>query len=360
MDTEINTNIIIGHISGLSEINKDKFIDKIKNSVLGNKVNIIDLDKITNKITTDEQMGLLYNKFNELSIELQNENKKVLEIKMINTKIKEIEKKMNIYWKSKMEYNLMKQIKILSSRDKYILLVGYISFFKNHRIYLNLNLNMKFFIKVDSKSHTKEIISYNLDNFREEISNGDFDLNYLNPLFLTKKRNMIMNIYNKLGYMNLPLDTIINILEVNIQIDIPKTLYFVCDLKYDKKIPLNNLITNNITNYITVYNEEWLALTSPNINNLNTLKTININDFNIIKGITKKKSYIKITNDIIKIIKNKFYLYEITDTFQFIAYPSKNNIYKYITAKPIKFNRILELSNLYDQIIDIGIDIIKI
>jgi hypothetical protein len=359
MDTEINTQIIIGHIAGLSEINKDNFINMIKNSVLGGKVNIIDLDKITNKITNDEQMGLLYNKYNELSNELSNDNKKVMEIKIINSKMKEIEKKMNMYWKSKMEYNLMKQIKILSSKDKYILLVGYISFFKNHRIYLNLNLNMKFFIKVDSKQHTKEIITYNLDNFREEISNGNFDLNYLNPLFLTKKRTLIMNIYNKLNYINLSLDTIINVLEVNIQIDIPKILYFVSDIKYDKKIPINNLISN-INNFNTFYNEEWLALTSPNIHNLNSLKTINMNEFNIIKGITKKKSYIKINNNIIKIFKNKFFLYEISNTEQFIAYPSKNNIYKYITSKPIKYNRVLEINNLYNQIIDIGIDIIKI
>jgi hypothetical protein len=107
-------------------------------------------------------------------------------------------------------------------------------------------INMKFFIKVDHKIHTKEIITYNIENFREEICEGTFDLNYLNPLFLTKKRTLIMNIYNKLGYMNLPLDTIINILEVNIQIDIPKILYYVSDIKYDKKIPLNNLILNNI------------------------------------------------------------------------------------------------------------------
>ena len=40
------------------------------------KINIIDLDKITNKITADEQMGLLYNKYYELSNELQNDNNK--------------------------------------------------------------------------------------------------------------------------------------------------------------------------------------------------------------------------------------------------------------------------------------------
>jgi len=358
MDTEINTDNIIGHIAGLSEINKKNIVDMILNSSIGDKICIIDLDKITNKITSDENMGLLYNKYNELNSNLDNENNKIIDIKSINNKIKEIEKKMNLYWKSKMEYNLMKQIKSIS-KNKYILLIGFISFFKNHRIYLNLNLNMKFFIKVEHNNHTKEIISYNLDNFKEDIITGNFDLNYLNPLFLTKKRNMIMNIYNKLGYMNLNIDTILNIIELNIQFDIPDTLYFVSDIKYDKKIPINNLFFNN-NNYNIAFNEEWLALTSPNIQNLNTLKNININDFNIIKGISKKKSFIKINNDIIKYLKNKFYLYEIINTEFFIAYPSKKNIYKFITSKPIKFNRLLEINNLYNQIIDIGIDIIKI
>ena len=336
-----------------TEINKDKFLDLINKSILGKKVNILDLDKITNKIITDKHMCLLYEKYNELNNSLDNQNNKIIEIKDINNKIKELEKKMNIYWKSKMEYHLTKQIKLLSNKNKYILLVGYISYFKNHRIYLNLNINMKFFLNVDINNHVKDIINYNIDNFKNDIINGEFDLNFLNPSFLIKKRTNLMNIYNKIGYVNMNIDTIINTIELNTQIDIPDILYIVSDSKYDKKIPINNL--SNINNFLIAYNDEWLALTSPHIININIL---NPNEpFNIIKGIKKNKPFIKINNNNIKILQNKFYLYEIINTDNFIAYPSKKNIYKYITSKFIKINRILEITNLYKQILDLDIDI---
>ena len=355
MDTEINSENIIGHIVGLSEINKDKFLNLIKKSVLDGKVNILDLDKITNKIIIDKQMGLLYEKYNELNNDLTNINKKLIKIKKINKKIKELEKKMNLYWKSKMEYHLTKQIKLLSHKNKYILLVGYISYYKNHRIYLNLNINMKFFLNVDHSSHTKDIINYNIDNFKDDILNGTFDLNFLSPSFLIKKRNNIMNIYNKIGYINMNIETIINTIELNTQINIPDILYIVTDQKYDKKIPINNI--SNINNFLIAYDEEWLALTSPHITNINNLNPDE--SFNIIKGLKKKKPFIKINNNIIKTLQNKYYLYEIDNTNNFIAYPSKKEIYKYITSKFIKINRVLEINNLYNQIQELEINIIK-
>ena len=63
MDTEINTNNILGHIVGLNNYTKIDFFNIWNKTILSKKVIIIDLDKITDKIVYDETMDLLSRKF---------------------------------------------------------------------------------------------------------------------------------------------------------------------------------------------------------------------------------------------------------------------------------------------------------
>jgi hypothetical protein len=336
MLSEINNENIIGHIAGLTSFNKIDFINRLKKTSLYDKVNIIDLDNITNKIINDKNMGLLYFKYEEIT---------ELKEKINNNKIKEIEKKMNQYWKVKMEYYLIKELK---NSNKPNLLIGFISYFKNHKINLNLDIPTKYFIKVDYDTHTQNIIESNLDENRTNIINGLFDLNFLDKNFLIKKRLLLSSIYKKLGYNILPINTIICSIEIFSQINIPDCLYFCSFIEYEKKI---NLPTDE-NNILTVYSEEWLALTAPQIDQ-------DGNVYSLKKGIQNKVPYIYLSNNNIKELKKKVYLYEITLTDIFIPYPSKTAIYKYITSKPIKYNRIIEINNLIDKLNDIQIKIIK-
>jgi len=254
------------------------------------------------------------------------------------------------YWKVKMEYFINK---ITSGSRRKILLIGYLSFFKNHRININLDIIPKFFIKVEYNQHAKSIIKYNLENSKEDIINGDFDLDYLNIDFLIKKRIQLQNIYSKINYIQLSLTSIINILELKYQIQIPDILYYASFIKYDKKIPILN-------NIVYTYTEEWLALSSILISD-NNLNKINDTSTNVEKGINKNGSiYLKLSKDQIKKFNNIGYLYEITNTESFLPSPTKNNIYKYLTIKPIKINRVLQINNIFDQIKQLKINILSL
>jgi hypothetical protein len=294
-------------------------------------------------------MEILFAKFEYHSLRSKDKNLSQIENKTSTTKAKNIERKMFQYWKVKMEYHINKLV--VKSKRK-ILLIGYLSFFKNHRININLNINTKFFTKVEYIEHAKSIIKYNLENSKEEIINGDFDLDYLNQDFLTKKRIQLQTIYTKINYYIFNLSTIINILELMIQIKIPDVLYYASFTKYDKKIPILNQT-------IYTYTEEWLALSSilASENNLNKLED---NQSNVEKGLNKNgKFYLKLSKDQIKKFNNKGYLYEILMTDIFLPCPTKNNIYKYLTIKPIKINRILDINNILGQIKEFKIDILS-
>ena len=328
---------VIGHIVGISTYEKDNFMKIWKKSSIYEEVEIIDLNIITEKILNDDKMGLLYNKYEEL---INNKNKNN------NIKIKDLEKKMNEYWKVKMVYYLKKYI---NSVNKKILLIGYISYFKNHKININLNIETKYLVKVDINEHIKNIIEYNLDNNKDDIINSMFDLNYLNKDFLLKMRTNIISIYKKLNYNLISLNNIIKSIELNYHNDKPKILYHCSNINYKKKIILDNNIDDC---YISSYTEDWIAIVSPYINDNTTL--------NIHKGLKNKKKYVNLSNNNIKDLNRTLYLYEIIDTSDFVPFPSKNNIYKYISSKQIKINRVIEINNIIEHLNKLNINIIKI
>ena len=348
MDTEINQNIIFAHIAGLTVKSKEDLYIIFKKSFLKNHIDIIDVDNITNKIIEDKNMEILFSKFEYYSTRSKDKNLSHTETKLSLTKSKNLEKKMFQYWKVKMEYSINK---LASRSNKKILLIGYLSFFKNHRININLDIVPKFFTKVEYNQHAKTIIKYNLENCTEDIINGDFDLNYLDIDFLIKKRIQLQNIYLKINYIQFSLTSIINILELKYQIQTPSILYYSSFIKYDKKIPV-------LQNMIYAYSEEWLALSSILISE-NNLNKIDNNLTNVEKGMNKDGSiYLKLSKNQIKKFNNIGYLYEIVNTDNFLPFPTKNNIYKYMTIKPIKINRVLQIDNIFNQIKQLKINIL--
>jgi hypothetical protein len=354
MDTEINQNTIIGHIAGLTDHTKEELYRIYKKSQLSEYVDIIDADIITSKIVEDNNMGTLFAKFEYYTERSKDHSLSQMENKSALAKAKQLEKKMFQYWKAKMEYYINK---IVSNTNKRILLIGYLSFFKNHRIYLNLDIKTKFFLKVDFVEHAKAIIKYNLENSKNDIIDGNFDLNFLDINFLVKKRIQLQTIYTKINYIIMSLTNIIKTIELNIQTDVPDVLYFASFVKYDKKIPVMH-------NTIQTYQQEWLALSSilvsENANSNSNSNTNTENNNGIEKGVRDGKAYLKMTKEQIKKMSKNGYIYEITNTDNFLPFPSKHNVYKYFTVKPVKINRMLELPNIVEQIrnLNILIDIV--
>ena len=342
MNTDYNNINIIGHIAGIPDHLKLDLKSLIIKSNLNKVIELIDIDTITSQIIDDKNMELLFNKYEFHIQRHQNKTLSQMENKISLTKSKQIEKKMFMYWKAKMEYYINK---ISTKNNKQILLIGYVSFFKNHKINLNLNISPKFFLKVDHTDHAKSIIRYNLENSSTDIINGDFDLNYLNIDFLVKKRMQLHNIYSKIYYIPMGLSQIINTLELITQTSIPNVLYYASFIKYNKTIKINQ------SSQICAYIKEWLALSSvlSTINNSN--KTNDDTTSTIIeKGTNNEKTYIKISKAQAKLLSDKAYIYEIIQTDIFVPYPTKKNIYKYVTARPIKINRVLDIPNVLEQL----------
>ena len=154
---------VFSHIVGLNDESKEYFLDNISSL----EFNIIDLDKITENILNEKGMNEIYD---ELDINPQ--------------KSKEIEKKMCNYWK---ENFYLKVSKLVENSKNKVILLGLSNFFKNNRINVKIDSNLKFFVKVNLKSNAKNVIENNLNNHKDEIIEGLFPLDYLNIDFLIKK-----------------------------------------------------------------------------------------------------------------------------------------------------------------------------
>ena len=156
---------IFAHIAGISIETKQL----IHNSLSKKIFEIIDLDAITEKIINDKNMLYLYNRDEYYKNKLKDQNLSKINIKQINNTIKKIDQKMNLYWKIHFE----NAINNLSSKyDKLIILLGYNTYFKNHKIYVNINTDHKYILKVNLLEHAKNVVATNLKEYYEDIING--------------------------------------------------------------------------------------------------------------------------------------------------------------------------------------------
>jgi hypothetical protein len=320
---------IFAHIAGINIENKEL----IKKSFSKKIFEIYDLDNITEQIINDKNMIYLYNRDECYKNKLKDQNLSKINIKQINNIIKKIDQKMNLYWKAKLE-NIIENI--LNNTDKYIILLGYNTFFKNHKIYINIDTNYKYIQKVDLFEHAKNVVINNLKEYNEDIINGDFPLEYLNHQLIIKKRCNLIIQYQKMGYQLETINNIINSIIIAHSSDIPNILYYASKDNISKKILLKN-------NKIIAYEEQWLALISI------------FNNKNIIKGYsTSGKPYIKCNHDL---LNDSVYLYYITDTKSFSPIPSNNKLYKYQSAKQVPIYKKIYIDNIFNKLKELHVKI---
>ena len=320
---------IFAHIAGVNLESKEL----VKKSFSKKLFEIIDLDIITEKIINDKNMLYLYNRDEFYKNKLKDQNLSKLNIKQINNIIKKIDHKMNLYWK----FNFDNAINNLISKiDKLIIVIGYNTYFKNHKIFVNINTNHKYIKKVNLIDHAKNVVSTNLKEYYEDIINGVFPLEYLNHQMIIKKRNNLVIQYQKMEYQLDTINNIINAIEIAYNTDIPDMLYFASKENFNKKIMLKQ-------NKIIAYEDQWIALISALSNN------------NISKGYSSSgQPYVKCNPSILNI---PIYLYFITDTKSFSPIPSKNKLYKYQSAKQITINKKVLIDNIHDKLKELKINI---
>ena len=117
------------------------------------------------------------------------------------------------------------------------------------------------------------------------------------------------------------------------------------------------------SNIIHVYDKEWLALstilaTDQTLNKINLIGSTNeINANNLEKGVNDNGLFIRMNNDQVKKMSKNGYIYEIIHTDNFMPFPTKRNVYKYFTVKPIKINRVLHIDNILQQLKKLNVNI---
>ena len=112
--------MIFAHIAGLSENLKSQ----LSTSFVDSNYIFLDLDKLTDKITHDKNMKLLIQKYEYYCEKSKSLGVSRLQAKQFVTKSKDIERKMSIYWKNKMNFYILDTINSTPPTKK-IILLGY-------------------------------------------------------------------------------------------------------------------------------------------------------------------------------------------------------------------------------------------
>jgi len=325
---------IIAHIVGFPTNFKDQFLKDFKKFPNNKNISVVDLDDITKQIVSEKNIIQLYSKLDEIEDQKKN-NRKIA--KSLTRTGKEIEKKINDFWKTKIDNHLIKEI----NKGKQIICIGMSTYFKNHKIGIKIVTPNKLFIKFNLFENARNIITENLDNHRNDIIQGTFDLNYLDVNFLVRRREDLQFNYEKMGYQLKSYNDICKIVQLSIQNVTPDGIFFV-DYKNYTKAELKK------KNSIVGYTSDWMAIIS-------VLKDT------VSKGFKNKKPYIveNQKNAIEKLNNDTFYIYYTSDVGSFMPEITNSaQIYKYVSTRPVTNFTSLKLENPYEKLMKMKISII--
>ena len=304
------------HIVGLNPIYKKELIEELNKKVF----NPIDLDDINQEIINDNEMDKMYKQY-----------QKFKDTK--NDKFKEIDKKMSFYWENKFLELLNEKVKI----DKKNILIGQSTHYKYLKKRINLNTPNKFIIQAD-KNDIKKLIQYNLETFKDDIIDGKFPLEYLDLNFLSKKRDTLLQVYHKIGYLEKDfkqLKIILNLLETKI-IDIP-------GLWLAKKEPYN--IGSKIH---PKKNDKLLAYIDPT---MALIASFNFDKDKLIKKYNGKEIKIKeLKPQALDKLKSCRFLY-LVGKESFIPHEKGANK-KFFSQNPVTILQKEKIENVYNYLID--------
>jgi hypothetical protein len=306
------------HIVGLNNEYKDQFITNIKN--IDPNYNIIDIDVLTEQITNSTKLSKLcedYDKF-----------------KNDKNKSKQIANDINIEWSRDLQSKLNKLLSISNNSSIVIGLTTSIINTGVPKIHITLPTNYKFIIDIDLIDNAKQIIKNNLKEYKNQIINGKFSLDYLNLDFLVKRREQLNSIYIKNLYISKKIDDVLLFFKEYINKDKikEKKLYFASNQEFIKYIGTKNL---------SLYNNDILSM-------LQMFKLANF-QYDSTNKIIKELS-----KDSLNELQKDCFIYEITelDDVFFDGENFKNN-------KKLKINKSTYIECIYDILIKYGVKFVK-
>ena len=307
------------HIIGINQVDKKKLYEFsfIK------EFHIIDLDLINKDIFNNIDLKKMFKQFTHFK------SKK-------NEKYKEIEKKMNNFWKKSIK-NFIENSHISKKKN---IIIGNNSHYRNITKKIEIQTNNKFVIST-TNNDIKNIIKYNLENNTNEIINGTYSLNNLNFDYIKKTRNKIKKNYVSNGYNLYNFEQIVKILNLM--------------SKKKKKIPGLFMSLNEPYNISTkIYpskNKKLLAYKEPVHALLSSFNWNNDELQKIYKGKTIKIIE-KIPNSLDKLKEKRFLYYVDSDTF--IPHEKGNNM-KFFSQVPVMILDKDKIQNVYKKLNELGL-----
>ena len=303
------------HIVGLNNEYKKDFILKIHQ--IDPNYNIIDIDDMTQKINSSLKIAKLYDEYEKVKID--------------KVKSKTVSTNINTEWSRELQLKLNK---MLSSTTNDTILIGLTTSVINTgqpKIYIDLPTNYKFIIDIDVIQNAKQIIRNNLKEFKNEIINGNFPLEFINLNYLIKRREQLNQVFLKNMYIVKKTEDILKFLKEHIQ-QIEKNT--VKKLYYASNNEINKYIT---TKGLKLYDNEIIAI-------LNLFKLADL------KYDRSTKTVIELSKDSLKELEKDCYIYEITDldSVFFDGDNFKNN-------KKVKINKNTYIDCTYDVLQKLGI-----
>jgi len=312
------------HIVGLNNEYKEDFISQLNKKENNVKYDFIDIDDITQKITNETKMSKLYEEYDKLKIS-DDKNK----LKNVSTNI-------NIEWARELQSKLNK---LINSSQNDIIIFGLTTSVINNgvpKIHIDLPTNYKFIVDIDLIENGKQIIRNNLKEYKNQIINGTFPLEFLDLKFLIRRREQLNQIYIKNLYILRKVEEILKFLKEHI----PNT-------EKVKSKKLYYASHNEITKYI---NEKNICLFDDEIKAI--LELFKLSEFKYDRGDKTIKETIK---NSLKDLEKDCHLYEIVDLKDvfFDGNYFKNN-------KKLKINKYTYIESVYSNLNTFGIKFISL
>jgi hypothetical protein len=326
--------MIIAHVAGLTQSQKETFKELIFK--LDTNYTIVDLDDYTDEIMLDSNMAELVQRYEYNMEKSKGTSVTKVQVKSHLAKARELNTKINSYWKTRMEFYLNE---LVNNCPMSTILIGYINFYRNIRIALNLDVETRVFIDIDMEKYTRETIATNLEIYKDDIIAGFFNLEMISGPFLIKRRNLVASIYDKKGYALQNIEDCVGHFGNKVEKgDTPVVLYYASTEIFKNKITIKP---------ITAYVDDWIAIASA-IGGKDVTKGYIDDDYT--------KPFIQeLTPHVIEKFHTTIYLYAITNTVLFTPIYTNNYIYKYKTTQTTQIFKSIKVNDAHTKLKELNI-----
>lgn len=261
-------NNIIGHIVGMDELHKNRFIKKLPSTIKP-----IDLDDLQQQIYNCQEIIaqkkswsdisnqiIILKKQNKLVKMCQNNSNNTLiesEIKHLLTSRKGIKKNIYDIWKSMMTAQIDKLVG--KYNDYRILFIGFNIYPKDYRVKVNLpliampkgsTLKNKIICDMTATVFASGQIKHYIRTYHDRIIRGVFPLELLKHAYLCEKHDKFVNYYKSNGYYSQSVDQLMNVI-------------LQLDNQLNNQLIMINAIDNNYVYVATLFKSADVIPASP-------------------------------------------------------------------------------------------------